>query len=93
MNREHTGVTLPTQRCSSGMPPQTADTSTRCADPCALTQYLPSLGDLPSTGLLAYPLDLDAERAAALRAALPGHRTDDEHLALLDRVLRALRRI
>jgi hypothetical protein len=33
------------------------------------------------------------ERAAALRAALEGQRPNDEHLALLDRVLRALRRL
>ncbi|SDP94099.1 MULTISPECIES: hypothetical protein [Lentzea] len=59
----------------------------------ALTQYLPCLGNLDIAGLLAEPLDVNQERAAALRAALQGQRSDDEHLALLDRVLEALRRI
>jgi hypothetical protein len=90
-------VTLPTQRRSPEaplpVPAQTADTPTPSVDYSALTQYLPSLGDLPAAGLLAQPLDVDQERAAALRAALQGHRPDDEHLALLDRVLQALRRI
>lgn len=97
MKGEYAVVTLPTQRSSPRVllpiSAQTADTPTPSVDHSALTQYLPSLGDLPAAGLLAQPLDVDQERAAALRAALQGHRTDDEQLALLDRVLRALRRI
>ncbi|RBM18621.1 hypothetical protein DI005_18150 [Prauserella sp. PE36] len=90
-------VILPTQRRSSEVPPsvpaQAADTPTLNVDHSELTQYLPSLGDLPAAGLLAQPLDVNQERAAALRAAAQGQRSDDEHLALLDRVLEALRRI
>ncbi|MFD0204059.1 MULTISPECIES: hypothetical protein [Saccharothrix] len=90
-------VILPTQRRSSEVPlpvpVRAAGTPAPSVDHGALTQYLPSIGDLPAAGFLAHPLDVDQERAAALRAALQGHRPDDEHLALLDRVLWALRRI
>jgi hypothetical protein len=90
-------VILPTQRRSSELPPPvpipTIDSPAPNADHSELTQYLPSLGDLPAAELLAQPLDVDQERAAALQAALQGQRSDDEHLALLDRVLEALRRI
>lgn len=87
-------VTVPAQRCSSGLPQpasrQAGDCSPGPASHDVLTRYLPSLGDLPAPELLG----LDAERAAALKVALQHHhRTDEEHLALLNRVLRALRRI
>ena len=53
-------VILPTQRRSSEVRPpvpvQTADTPTPNVDHSELTQYLPSLGDLPAAGLLAQPL-------------------------------------
>lgn len=90
-------VILPTQRRSPEVPVpipvQAADAPAPSVDHSALTQYLPTFGDLDTAGLPARQLDVDQERAAALRAALQGHRPDDEHLALLDRVLRALRRI
>ncbi|MEV6712642.1 hypothetical protein AB0M48_11435 [Lentzea sp. NPDC051208] len=97
MNGEFAVVILPTQRRSPEVPvpiaAQAADAPAPSVDHSALTQYLPTFGDLDTAGLPAHPLDVDQERAAALRAALQGHRPDDEHLALLDRVLRALRRI
>lgn len=90
-------VTLPTQRRSSTVPlpvpAQADDMPVPKIDHSTLTQYLPTCGDLHTAELPAHPLDIDQERAAALRAALQGHRPDDEHLALLDRVLEALRRI
>jgi hypothetical protein len=96
VNGEFAVVILPTQRRSPEVRvpvPKAADAPAPSVDHSALTQYLPTFGDLDTAGLPAHPLDVDQERAAALRAALQGHRPDDEHLALLDRVLRALRRI
>lgn len=91
-------VILPTQRRSSGLFEQPSnwprsDVTPRHADDGPLTEYLPSFGHLPDPGPPARPLDLDGERAAALTAALEGQRPDGEHLALLDRVLRGLRRL
>ncbi|MFC4004082.1 hypothetical protein ACFS2C_01875 [Prauserella oleivorans] len=91
-------VILPSPRCSPETPGLPFDAvhgkaARRRADNGPLTEYLPSLGQLPATGPSALPLDLDEERAAARRAALEGPRPDDEHLALLDRVLHALRRL
>ncbi|CRK55241.1 hypothetical protein [Alloactinosynnema sp. L-07] len=97
MNGENAVVILPTQRRSPEVPlpapAQAADTPATSVDHSALTQYLPSFGNPPAAGLPAHPLDIEQERAAALRAALQGRRTDDEHLAHLDRVLQALRHI
>jgi hypothetical protein len=97
VNGKFAVVILPTQRRSPEVPvpvpAQTADTPAPSVGHSAMTQYLPALGDLDTAGLPAHPLDVDQERAAALRAARQGHRSDDEHLALLDRVLQVLRRI
>ena len=97
MKGEFAVVVLPTQRRSPEVPvpvpAQAANTPAPSVDHSALTQYLPSFGDLHAAGLLSHPLDVDQERAAALRAALQGHPPDDEHRAILDRVMRALRRI
>lgn len=57
------------------------------------TEYLPTFGQLLGLTPPAPVPDLDEERAATLRAAMDGQRPDDEHLALLDRVLRALHRL
>ena len=88
---------LPTQRRSSELleqPPNRtrSNVAPHHADDGPLTEYLPSLGQLSDTGPPTRPPDLDEERAAALKVALAGQRPDDEHLTLLDRVLRGLRR-
>lgn len=74
MNGEYAVVILPTQRRSPevplSVPAQATDTPAPSVDHSALTQYLPSFGHLPAAGLPAHPLDVDQERAAALRAAL-----------------------
>lgn len=69
------------------------DAAPRRVDNDPPTEYLPIFGQLPELSSPVPAPDLDEERAAALRAAMQGQRPDDEHLALLDRVLRALRRL
>jgi hypothetical protein len=74
-------VTLLTRRRSPEVPlpvqAQAADNPALSGDHRVLTQYLPSVGNLPAAGLPVHPPDVDQERAAALRAALRGHRPDD----------------
>ncbi|MGX7828972.1 hypothetical protein ACTG9Q_28185 [Actinokineospora sp. 24-640] len=57
-----------------------------------LTAYLPSLGHLPASGRPVLVRDLNEDRAAPVRAA-SGRHPDEQDLALLDRVLHALRRL
>ncbi|MEV0675840.1 hypothetical protein AB0I60_04875 [Actinosynnema sp. NPDC050436] len=92
MNGQYAVVAMPTRRRPPAVPlpvaARTVDASALYVDHSEPTRYLPSPGDLPQRGLLPSSPDIGQERAA-----LQGQRCDDGHLALLDRVLEALRRI
>jgi hypothetical protein len=78
----------------SEMTPEFIGAGGASSEPSVFTEYIPSIGNLFELNTLAGFADLEQEEPSAEdRAAPQGERSGGEHIALLARVLRALRRL
>lgn len=85
---------MPNPRRSPEIGTWFSDISRKNSAPAELTEYIPSIGNLSEPQTPEGLPDLEEkDRAAALPVASQGERSEDEHIALLDRVLLALRRL